>query len=192
MFLVYLHNGYRFFEYLGLRDVATMYCISLARYLGLGGLPSARGATEPVVMRQQIGCQIMNPTIQPAEECSAGALPPVQAKFHKAAQSGHVRFGGTAGQVPPPPCRPESPSGCAMSIAKAKAIEKDIERARLTGNYAALPELARRFRKHEPSGAGNSSAYSWYSLGMPFHLISSPKVYKRPLSSISPTTLNYK
>ncbi|KAI9293854.1 TPR-like protein [Neoconidiobolus thromboides FSU 785] len=36
---------------------------------------------------------------------------------------------------------------------RAKSLEKDIERTRLLGSWAELPELARKYKKHESQGA---------------------------------------
>lgn len=41
-----------------------------------------------------------------------------------------------------------------MVTNKAIAIGKDIDAARCKGNWQAIPELARRYKKHNPSGIG--------------------------------------
>lgn len=41
-----------------------------------------------------------------------------------------------------------------MLTNKAIVIAKDIDLARTKGNWQAIPELARRFKKHNPNGVG--------------------------------------
>lgn len=41
-----------------------------------------------------------------------------------------------------------------MTTSKAIQIAKDIEDARCKGNWKLMPELARRYRKHNPKGEG--------------------------------------
>jgi hypothetical protein len=42
-----------------------------------------------------------------------------------------------------------------MVTNKALLIAKDIDIARCKGNWQAIPELARRYKKHNPPGIGN-------------------------------------
>ena len=44
-----------------------------------------------------------------------------------------------------------------MTSAKAIQIAKEIDSARCKGNWNALPELARRYKKHNPDGTGKLS-----------------------------------
>lgn len=41
-----------------------------------------------------------------------------------------------------------------MLTNRAIVIEKDIDLARCQSNWQAIPELARKFRKHNPNGIG--------------------------------------
>lgn len=41
-----------------------------------------------------------------------------------------------------------------MASAKAIQISKDIDVARCNGNWAVIPELARRYKKYYSEGAG--------------------------------------
>lgn len=41
-----------------------------------------------------------------------------------------------------------------MTSSKAIQIAKEIDAARCKGNWIALPELARRYKKHNPDGIG--------------------------------------
>jgi hypothetical protein len=47
-----------------------------------------------------------------------------------------------------------------MTSAKAIQIAKEIDSARCKGNWNALPELARRYKKHNPDGTGKLSLFS--------------------------------
>lgn len=41
-----------------------------------------------------------------------------------------------------------------MVTNKAIIIQKEIDVARCKGNWRAIPELARRYKKHNPTGIG--------------------------------------
>lgn len=49
---------------------------------------------------------------------------------------------------------PHNLTYASMTTSKAIQIAKDIEDARCKGNWKLMPELARRYRKHNPKGEG--------------------------------------
>lgn len=49
-----------------------------------------------------------------------------------------------------------------MTTSKATQIAKDIEDARCKGNWKLMPELARRYRKHNPKGEGINTTHVYH------------------------------
>lgn len=72
-----------------------------------------------------------------------------------------------------------------MASAKAIQISKDIDVARCNGNWAVIPELARRYKKYYSEGTGESSIRLYAAERVSLTLICRPVLEQTVLAEIN-------